>query len=605
MCGGLVQIITYGSEDIFLTGTPQITYFKVVYRRHTNFAIEPIQQHFISHVNFGQEAMSVIDKVGDLMNKVYLEIDIPKVDLIKNSSHWKINLAMAKTQFEIINKFYQLLKDYISTNTDIARKLNILIKTNNISMNDIEETMSNNNFIGDLVEKKRLLQEHIINNRDLDEIIDLPQLRWNLVQKINQIDTFALFQLIIKEINLRQINNLDESDILKRKSIKYLLEKSIYEKMREFYMMVYNIYLEKQKIYQSFLDGSYLERYQFAWVEELGHSIIDYIEIKIGNEKIDKHTGDWLIIFNKIFMQEYQIENYNKMIGNVNELTIFDDQVKNIYKLIIPFQFWFCRHLGLSIPLVALRYHDITFEIKFKELSKVCYVEDNPELLDIANIQSQYNINIIDAKLYVDYVFLDTDERRRFAQSSHEYLIETVQYHEINDIAGKQYTTHPEFSHPTKFVVWFTQPNFYRDNPTGRNKCQWNNYGINNNKTGYTANTSHLRLNSYDRTDSHTDMIYYNYLQPYLYFKHSPTDGLNVYSFAINPTEQQPSSSINLGRIDDFAIVIKFNDRFIELTNTFQVEGIPPGFFMGTYVMSYNILRFMSGMAGVAFQNST
>ena len=75
MAGGLIQLAVYGSQDIFLTGTPQITFFKIVYRRHTNFALESIQQHFIGQVNFGQEVTSVIEKLGDLMNRVYLEIE--------------------------------------------------------------------------------------------------------------------------------------------------------------------------------------------------------------------------------------------------------------------------------------------------------------------------------------------------------------------------------------------------------------------------------------------------------------------------------------------------------------------------------------------------
>ena len=602
MAGGLVQIAVYGTQDIFLTGTPQITFFKLVYRRHTNFAIEPIPQYFIGDANFGQEMTSIIDKIGDLMSKIYLEIEIPKVDLLKNSTHWKKNYQEAKNDYEGIQKYYKIVNDYLAVNTDIARKIFILLKTNNISLDDIQKTMNNGNFINNLVSHRIQLQTYISNNDiDIDNTKHINS--FNTVQQINRIDVHLVFNSVIKNFNNQKINNLpEELEFIKKQELIRIIEKTLYHEMYDFYINIYHIYVSKQKIYQSFLDGTYTERYQFAWVEELGHAIIDKIEIKIGGQVIDKHTGDWLILFNKIFIHEYQIDNYYKMIGNVKELTIFDDTVKNSYKLIIPFQFWFCRNYGLSIPLVALRYHDITINVLLKELSKVCYIEDNQNLPDMANIQSQYNINIINAKLYVDYIFLDSDERRRFAQSTHEYLIETVQYNEFDDIISKQHNAHLNFSHPTKFIIWFVQPKHYRENLTGRNKCQWNNFGTNPDKTGYTLKSAHLRLNSCDRTDPNTNIKFYNYVQPYLYFQHSPTDGFNVYSFALNPMEHQPSASINLSRIDDFGLMISFTNEFMELVKNGSINDNESGIYLGVYTISYNILRFMSGMTGVAFQ---
>lgn len=600
MGGGLVQIAVYGSEDIFLTGTPQITFFKVVYRRHTNFAIEPIQQHFIGVPNFDQEMTSIIDKIGDLMSKVYLEIDLPKVDLIKNSSHWKNNISDAKIQLENIQKYYQLVTNYISLNTKIIRKLDTVVGTNNISMIDIEKMMANPNFINELLIQRQQLQTFIANNNDFEELVDK---KLYMIQQINRFDIHILFGSIINDVNYNNLNlTIEEYDQLIKKEIKRIIRKSLYNEMHDFYMKIYNIFTSKQELYQSFLDATYTERYKFAWVEEIGHAIIDQIEIKIGNQVMDKHTGDWLILFNKIYIDEYQIENYNKLIGNITKLTIFDDNIKNTYKLVIPLRFWFCRHIGLSIPLIALRYHDVMFTVKFKDLSKLCYVEDTPNLMDILNIQSQYNINIIDAKLYVDYIYLDTEERNRFAQSTHEYLIETVQFNNFHDITGKQFNAHMDFAHPTKFIIWFVQPNSYRENPSGRNKCQWNNFGVNPNKTGHPMKSAYLRLNSCNRTDANLGMNFYNYMQPYLYFRRSPTDGFNIYSFAIEPMEHQPSSSINLSRIDDFGIVVSFTDDFIKLMNDDKIDGIIPGCYMGTYVVSYNIFRVMSGMGGKAFE---
>lgn len=597
MAGGLIQLAVYGTQDIFLTGTPQITFFKVVYKRHTNFAMESIIQHFIGDANFGTEITAIIEKNGDLMNRVYLEIDLPKVDLVKNFSNWEIDRQNAQKQFEQVRSLYQLIYQYIASNTDMARKLNTLLSTNNISMDDIEKTMENVNFTGQLAKLKYQLQTYI-SNHEFNNMEYFNQKKF--IQQLNQIDLTTIFNSIISQINQLNITP-EEKSILKKKHLLYVITKSIYQEMYSFYMEAYNAYLSNQKIYLSMVDNSYQERYKFAWVEEIGHAIIDLVEFRIGGQIMDKHTGDWLILFNKIFLREYQVENYYKMIGNVRELTIFDDSIKNVYKLIIPFQFWFCRSTGLSLPLVALRYHDIIFTIKLKDLSKLCYVEDNPNLYDIPNIQSQYNINIIDAKLYVDYIYLESDERKRFAQSTHEYLVEILQYNEFNNINGSQYSAHTNFAHPTKFVVWFVQPEYYRENIDGKNKCQWNNFGTNPDRTGYSLKSTYLRTNSYARTDPDLNIIYYNYLQPFWYFNRSPTDGFNVYSFAIKPMEHQPSSTINLGRIDDFSIAVIFSNELLELVK----NGPNNGIYMGVYAMSYNIFRIIGGMGGMAFQNTT
>ena len=595
MTGGLIQIANYTSQDIFLTGTPQITFFKLVYRRHTNFAIEPIHQDFIGYPNFGQEMTCVIDKFGDLMNRVYLEIELPRINLLKNPANWKIDIVTIKEQLDYIQSFYFLLKDYVSVNIETIKKLDMLLKANNISLTDIRNIFMDDDFVGILKSKRHQLMDHINTHKNIfDDIKELPEMNI-LLQQINEIDIEKQFNSIANS----KINTLiNDGDRKIRSILNRIIRNELYLKIKIFYMTVHCAYTTKQKLYQSLLDKNFDERYKFAWVEEIGHAIIDYVEFSIGNQIIDKQTGDWLIIYNKLFTNDYQIDNYYKMIGNVTKLIVFNDEIKDTYKLIIPMRFWFCRYIGQSLPLIALRYHDVLFNFRLKNLAKLCYVEDDPTLPNIDNMQCQYDINIVSAKLYVDYVFLDTDERRRFAQTTHEYLIEMVQYNEFTDIIGNNFRAHLVFSHPTKYVVWYFQPIFYRENPTGHNKCQWNNFGTCPNRTGFTLKSSYLRLNTYNRTDETLNIKYFNYLQPYLYFTRSPTDGLNVYSFGIEPMIQQPSGTVNLSRIDDFSIVSDFTNEFIELISDSCAH-------MATYVVSYNILRFFGGMAALAFQNDT
>ena len=589
MPGGLVQLAVYGSQDIFLTASPQITFFKIVYRKYTNFACESISQYFIGQVDFDQEISMMVDKIGDLMGQVYLEIDLPKVDLLKNPCRWHATQSDIKNKLTYFQKFYDYVIDYLLENITIIKKIHELLKINNINPKDIKHILNNSDFIQKLNIRKHDLQKYLDSNLDLSELIDF---------KINQIDIVSIFNSIYESIDRLKISVSEKEQLVRRKII-VMIESSLYQDIHQFYFHVVDVYQSYQKKYYSLLDGSYYERHKFAWVEEIGHAIIDKIEIKIGNQVIDRHTGDWLTIFNKLYLSHHQFDVYHKMIGNVSDLTIFDDDVKNNYKIIIPFRFWFCQNTGSSLPLISLKYHDVMFNVKFKDLSKLCYVDDEMQITDISTVQAQYNINLINAKLHIDYIFLDTVERKRFAESTHEYLIETVQYNEYDNINSKQFKINVDFNNPTKFIVWFLQPSCYRENTTGKNKCQWNNFAINPDKSGQTLDYCHLAINLCDIIDQKIDMKYFNYVHPYLYFNHSPNDGLYTYSFAIKPLQHQPSGCINFSRIDDFSLTFTLSEGLVNLMNFAQKS-----IYAAVYGVSYNILRIIGGMAGLAFQNS-
>ena len=310
MTGGLLHLATFGSQDIFLTGNPQITFFKIVYRRHTNFAIESVQQFFIAQPNFGQEVLCIVDKLGDLMNKVYLEIELPKIDLAKNLACWKNTKENARAEFEEIEKFYKIVYNYISSNTNTARKLDTLFKTNNILMSEIENIMMNQNFLNELTISYNKLHDYLLSEY-FSNIKELQSYSHLFGQQMKCIDIRKIFRCIVQKINKYQLLPQEKSDLLKRMELSKIINKILYNEIYDFYKKIYDVYLDKQKIYQSFMDNTHAERYKFAWVEEIGHAIIDLIEIKIGNQVIDKHTGDWMILFNKIMVTEKHQDNYS------------------------------------------------------------------------------------------------------------------------------------------------------------------------------------------------------------------------------------------------------------------------------------------------------
>ena len=199
-----------------------------------------------------------------------------------------------------------------------------------------------------------------------------------------------------------------------------------------------------------------------AWVRRLGHALIKEIEVKIGGMQIDKHYGVWLDIFYELTHTEEEERGYRSMIGDVEEMTsltgkqLFDNTSEVLlpeYTLYIPFQFWFCRNYGLALPLIALQYHEVRIDITLEDSSKLmCWTG--------TAAPNMSNFSFKDAGIMIDYVYLESGERRKYAQLGHEYLIEQVQFSgEENVQINPNSTSNNQkfklnYNHPTKELVW-------------------------------------------------------------------------------------------------------------------------------------------------------
>jgi hypothetical protein len=459
MGGGLLQLVAYGAQDVYLTGNPQITFFKVVYRRHTNFAIEAIQQTFNGTVGYGQTVNCQISRNGDLINRVYLQVTLPKITSI--------------------------------TSPDSGTR----------------------------------------------------------------------------------------------------------------------------------------------YVNYVGLRLIKSVVIEIGGQQIDKHYSDWLYIWNELSLPLGKRYGYDAMVGADKDVTSFNDTT-----LYIPLEFWFCRNVGLALPLIALQYHEVKIKIDFEThnncLMNLLATGFNTEALPGGTTHS----TLTEMALWVDYIFLDTDERRRFAQLSHEYLIEQLQFtgtEALNNNATNRVKLN--FNHPCKELVWVAKPQF-------RKKSHWYNYtdtdhvdftatniGFNypvlghqssNYITGFNASNymtgqnfssnignvtnnnistpfldTILQLNGNDRF-SVRDGTYFSYVQPYQHHTNIPSNpGINVYSFALKPEDHQPSGTLNMSRIDTATLMLTVKDVKNAENLSVTFDGI------NIYAVNYNVLRILSGMGGLAYSN--
>jgi hypothetical protein len=218
------------------------------------------------------------------------------------------------------------------------------------------------------------------------------------------------------------------------------------------------------------------------WLDFPGEQLISQVEVEIGGQRIDRQFGDWMHIWNQLTLSSEQEKGYYKMVGNTTQLTYITDpgfapvdgpcdssgprQVcapRNALPetfLYIPLQFWFCRNPGLALPLIALQYHEVRINIDLSPIDECLWAVTDLNCTSGSPAKSTqaYNQSLSAASLYVDYVFLDTEERRRMAQNPHEYLIEQLQFTGDESVGSSSNKIKLNFNHPCKELVWVVQP---------------------------------------------------------------------------------------------------------------------------------------------------
>lgn len=305
----------------------------------------------------------------------------------------------------------------------------------------------------------------------------------------------------------------------------------------------------------------------FAWHPYLGHNLIEEVSIEIGGQTIDKHYGAWLNIWNDLTQTSEKEDGYKKMVGNTVEMTSVNTTEQDTdptatpeYTMYVPLQFWFCRNPGLALPLIALQYHEVKFNITFANFNGNLFVAES-------TTPSAPNL---EASLYVDYIYLDTDERRQFAQVQHEYLIEQLQFTGAETVTAGPYKSKLALNHPCKELIWVVQEAGNTAAPTSYK----------------TVTSAKLQLNGQDRF-SERDGAYFNLVQPYQHHTSIPSDGVYVYSFALNPEQHQPSGTVNMSRIDNATL---------QLT-------VGAGGSLKVFAVNYNVLRIMAGIKECIYIN--
>jgi hypothetical protein len=329
-----------------------------------------------------------------------------------------------------------------------------------------------------------------------------------------------------------------------------------------------------------------------SWVNGIGYAMIEYVSIWIGQQEVDRQYGEFLYLWAQLTTPGSKKAGVMYMAGQQEVYN--DTSQKGPLHLYIPFQFWFCKNPGLALPLIALQASPIKIYLKLRNGNDLVFSNslENAVLNGTtppAALMASPPI-ITDMVLWGDYIYLDTEERRRFVTSKHEYLIEQTQQQKRYSIPQNTTITNVPltFNHPMKEIIWVVNQDRMLE------AHEWFNYGSRMlNEFGIPnldlISTGLLQLDGYDRFEEQSAQ-YFRLMIPYQRHTAIPNDYIYVYSFSLAPEAAQPQGSCNGSRIDSIVLQLRMSS---------SVTSRPAG--ATVYATNYNVLRIVAGLGGVLF----
>jgi hypothetical protein len=620
---GDIKLEVKGNVD-FLTDFPQVSFFDVLYKRHTNFATEMIYLPISGSLEFGETLTCVLPRSGDLVHKMYLAVTLSEVNIPRKSPFSGLSRQTAKdnysTLLNFLNLLYPVYRNIVSEQQNINFNISDIISILNTILTskaytDIQGTTVYNNIYGS---------------------------HYDFVQEFSTYsDPTQAFDSTTGYLKLDKFNNFIK--------LTTNYDKLLYDLTKEF---------------------SQQNNYYFAWKDQLGHRLIQQIDLEIGGQKIDRQFTDWLNIWEELTISINSLirPTYDKMIGNIDILTKYNGNAKPQYQLLIPLQFFFNRYLECCLPIVFFRYHDVKIIIQLNNLFNIAQIDPQ---LSIDNVNIDDYVKITDVRLLTEFIYLDQDERVKFATYAHEYLVDYVQEYNV-DIISQTQTINFDFFNSVKSLYFVIQSyqslnfNNYAYNTnivvTGKitsetlnnalvtifilddayvdqliidssyigktisftNTKYYNNTytitAINNQQFTFNGtyegddnatliytnfypkgplNTFELLFESYTR-QKQLDGDYLNYVIPSKSHRCIPGDGIYQYAFSISPEDYQPSGSCNFSALRYKSMILNLTDDFWNYASQYDGNGTSKAK-LTIYGLTYNILRLANGMGALYF----
>lgn len=389
MTGGLLQLVTSGQQDIYLTINPEITFFKKSYNRHTNFSTEIIQIFPDQQPNYGEDITFILKTQGDGVYRCYIQIELP---ILSFSSNIKDNTYINNINNQITNahntsnKFntlYNNLKYYVDIEVLLYRKLKVLNNITNITISKLKETTQqfNNQY------KNQKKQYNI--DQSILPTIDISNYIINIIQMIGPKDTQ-------NTISLKTINTMLDT---------------LYHNMITNLNYYHTNWKKNQNLYNQLIQQT--NNINFNWAEYLGHNFFQYFRLEIGGLEITSYTNDYLHINQMHSIKDEYLDNYYKMIGHDPNLYTFNNLPKGGNTIIIPLLFFFCKDAGCSLPLIALQYQTVSITANISKIQKViCFQHWEKMYNDLLKVQVNFNNTVIlNTNLLYNKYNIDTKQK--------------------------------------------------------------------------------------------------------------------------------------------------------------------------------------------------
>ena len=466
MTGSLLQIVSTDIKDVFLTIDPQITFFKIVYLRHTPFAIDLLEEKFNTTPNFGEDGFCALSKNGDLISNIFLKIELPSVQISNIIDSDKI-ISYNNSNIKSINMTATQYIDYLD---NLITKFKIFSSIAMIYWREINSLYKN------ITSNYTTIINYIINKNNNKDDNQNKYNQYNEFNNLNITNYNYNFNFDILNYIQNNFTNFKNASYNTDLNTEYKYNLSLYLSDYLFFQNKFlKFLLDTKNKYNIIKEKASTTFYNFSWVNKIGFALINNIIIEIGGQEIDRVTNNILNDWYELSQTQEKTDILNKMIGNIDILTNYDSTEKPLYTLLIPLPFWFCKYKAQALPCVGLKYNDILIKVKLNELNKCCYFEPNEHNKYISKININELIQIQNISLLVEYIHLGDDERKKFGSFTNEILIEQHKEILFENIITNNILLPLDFVNPVREIIWTIQ----------KSSCindlkLWNNFDTNN-----------------------------------------------------------------------------------------------------------------------------
>ena len=326
-----------------------------------------------------------------------------------------------------------------------------------------------------------------------------------------------------------------------------------------------------------------------AWVNTIGHAIVEEVTFKIGGIEFDKQYGEWLEIYSEYQLTYLQKIAYDEMVGKYPDGTIdvLNGNADVATQYIVPLRFWWDK-AGVGLPSAALEGVDLEIHMRFRSAVSMVKADITGSSL-IASGTPAFD----SAKFWIDFAFVSDEERAELVAAPQTYLVTQIMRTTSDSISfsttASDFNFTLQFNLPATDFIWLVQDDANTDGDVLNN--DWFNYGLNNGASATDFfSQAVLKINNVNREEPRGPLFFRNY-RPQKTHTASPNAFLYEFPFSLHPEAFQPSGTMNFSKADSSTLVLT-KKALASGTKTGQARG---------YIKKLNTVTVVRGVAGLGF----